>query len=103
MFIFIEDIKKMKGFINKEIDFSKTLGFKVVGFFPYHTKAIKNSVKVSRNIFHELERILAKSGIYDNKYVIVCEDTVNFGTEDFAINFKDYWAAIGKLEDIVDY
>jgi len=103
MYISEEFIKQMEGFVKKEINLSESHGFKVLGFFPYHSKSIRNNVRIPRKTLKELELILRKNGINDNKFVVVCKDIINFETEDFAINFKDFYAIFGRWEEIEKY
>jgi hypothetical protein len=57
-----------------------------------------------RRVLEYIEDTLKeKLNIQDNKYVLVCIDKVNFGTDDFCIFFKDLYVRVGKLDDIVDY
>lgn len=103
MWISEEEIKKTPMFIERRVDLSDTHGFIVIGYFPYHCKAIRKNVRMPRHIFKELEYILGMNHINDNKFVIVCKDTEKFATEDFAINFKDFYAVVGRWDEIEDY
>lgn len=77
-------------------------GFKAIGYFPYEKAQLDIScVPVPRNLFEELEFEL--KSIMDNKIVVVFEDKTNFGTEDFAIQFKDAYCKMGALDNIVGY
>ncbi len=98
---FISDFQKFEDFIQlpKPINFD---GYEVIGYFPYSLASIKADVpKVPRKLFEELENKLR--GIIDNKVVVIFRDTVNFGTDDFAIQFHDLGCRVGKLEDVVGY
>lgn len=93
-----------KNFIKNEIDLTEKYGIKVLGYFPYATKYIRSSngdtVSFPRQLFDHISRDL---GVNDNKVVIVCEDQVRFGTDNFAIQFKDYFCRIGTWFQIHDY
>ena len=78
-------------------------GFEAVGYFPYETASIKGCVPMPRNVFSEIENILSRTRFMDNKIVVVFRDVVQFGTEDFAINFKDASAKVGSIDDIIGY
>ena len=79
-------------------------GFEIVGYFPYSIATIRNKhSKVPRRLFKEIEDACHKARFMDNKVVIVCRDLVDFGTDDFAIQFHDLGCRLGSLEDITGY
>jgi len=100
---FTSDFEKLEGFIHKPMDFNEE--FDVVGYFPYEKAMIRGReiVKAPRKLYADIENKLAKMGINDNKIVVIFKDTVNFGTDDFALNLKDCWAKVGKLESVKQY
>lgn len=103
-YVFISDIKKLKDFIPLEepIEFK---GFRAIGYFPYEVASLSYNecAAVPRNVFAEIENVLARTRYMDNKVVFVFEDLVNFGTDDFAIQFKDAYCKMGRLEHIIGY
>lgn len=100
----IYQIKQLKDFVVLEepIEFK---GFKAIGYFPYEKAQLnyQECAAVPRNVFSEIENVLARTRYMDNKVVFVFEDTVNFGTENFAIQFKDAYCKMGKLGHIIGY
>jgi len=100
----INNIKSLEKFILLEqpIEF---LGFKAIGYFPYETAQLnyQECVAVPRNVFSEIEKVLGRSKYMDNKVVFVFEDTIHFGTSDFAIQFKDAYCKMGSLNNIEGY
>jgi len=103
-YVFIDDIKKLKDFVTLEepIEFK---GFRAIGYFPYETAQLKYNecAAVPRNVFSEIENVLSRTRYMDNKVVFVFEDTTNFATDDFAIQFKDAYCKMGRLEHIMGY
>lgn len=98
------DFKKYKDYIllDKPIKFGDA--YEVVGFFPYSVASIRHSgPKVPRALFAELENVLSKARVMDNKVVIICRDLVNFGTDDFAIQFHDLGCRVGALKEVIGY
>ena len=99
---FISDLKKLKDFIPFEEPVSFD-GFEAIGYFPYEKAAIIDCVSAPRNVFKEVENKLSRTRYMDNKVVVVFRDLVNFGTKDFAIQFKDAYCKMGKISQIVGY
>lgn len=96
-------LKELKHFIPLEevIDFK---GFKCIGYFPYEKAQLPmECVAVPRNVFSEIELILSRTRYMDNKTVFIFQDTVRFGTEDFAIQFKDSFCKMGSIKQITGY
>jgi len=97
---------KCENFIAKEVDLEDH-GCKVIGYFPYSTAKVgqaNSCVSIPRSVIHELEHTLQQKHILnDNKVVVIFQDTTNFGTENFAIQFKDLFAKIGSWDDVLDY
>jgi len=100
----IYDLQQLKDYVSLEepVEFK---GFKAVGYFPYEKAQLSNTecVAVSRNVFSEIENVLARTRYMDNKVVFVFEDTNRFGTDNFAIQFKDGFCKMGNLEQIMGY
>lgn len=100
----LNSIKELNSFIRFEepIGFN---GFKAIGYFPYEVAQLdyQECVAVPRNVFSEIEIRLSRTRYMDNKVVIVFEDLTNFDTTDFAIQFKDSYCKIGRLDQIVGY
>lgn len=83
------------------IDFGK---FEAVGWFPYERAQISNTnVCVPSSVFSEIRSILYNNGINDNKFVVIFKDKKRFGTEDFAIMWKDSYCKMGGLQSVVGY
>ena len=103
-YVSINDIKKLKDFILLEepIEFK---GYRAIGYFPYEKAQLeyKTCAAVPRNVFSEIETVLSRNRYMDNKVVFVFEDTTNFATDDFAIQFKDAYCKMGRLEHIMGY
>jgi hypothetical protein len=99
---FLSDFDKIEGFIklSEAIKFNE---FEVIGYFPYSTATIRSNVKVPRSVYSSIEKELMLKRILDNKIVIICRDLVDFGTDDFAIQFHDSGCRIGGLEDVIGY
>lgn len=77
--------------------------FQVIGWFPYETSYI-NKVRVPREAYHHIEAQLNKqTGIYDNKYTIVCKGNSVGCSRRFAMMFKDNWVSVGEWEDVSAY
>ena len=77
--------------------------FIVVGYYPYEVARIRG-LKIPRGAFRDLETKLHLAGNFtDNKIVLVCEDTVKFGTHSFGVFLHDLGAVVGKLDDIIKY
>jgi hypothetical protein len=97
-------IMQKKSFIKFEepINFS---GFNAVGYFPYETAQMKfrECVGVPRKVFSEIENVLSRTRYMDNKVVVVFEDTIRFGSQNFAIQFKDGFCKMGSLDQIMGY
>jgi hypothetical protein len=71
---------------------------RVIGYFPYETKRVKNnSPKFSSSIIN------GKLAFPDNKIVLICEDIKRFNTQNFALFYHDGGIKIGTLEEITDY
>jgi hypothetical protein len=102
--ITLSDIKKYKDFIlfEEPILFK---GFQAIGCFPYEKAQLNYNecAAVPRSVFSEIETILSRTRYMDNKIVVVFEDDTNFGTDDFAIQFKDAHCKMGKLSQIIGY
>ena len=102
--ITIYDIKNLKDYVTvgSQIEFK---GYRAIGYFPYETAQLnyKECVAVPRNVFSEIETVLQRSRYMDNKIVVIFEDTINFGTSDFAIQFKDGYCKMGSLNQIEGY
>ncbi len=102
--VFISDLRELKSFIlfEEPVEFK---GFRAVGYFPYETAQLnyKECVAAPRSVFAEIENILARTRYMDNKVVIVFEDTTDFGTDNFAIQFKDAYCKMGMLNQIIGY
>ena len=102
--IYLSDIMKMKDFIKFEepILFND---FNAVGLFPYEKAQLNyiECVAVPRNLYESIEDVLRKNSNFDNKVVVVFEDHTNFGTDNFAIQFKDSYCKIGMLNQIMGY
>lgn len=99
----ISMLKELKDFIPLEevIDFK---GFKCIGYFPYEKAQLVNDcVSVSRNIFSEVELVLSRTNYMDNKTVFIFQDTTNWETKDFAIQFKDSFCKMGRINQIIGY
>ena len=95
------DITLHKRFIRYEVPVQFE-GFKAIGYFPYHTASVRpgNCNHPPRTLYNWIEKVLPRT---DNKYVVLFEDEVDFATSNFAIYFKDYYAAIGNWEDVKAY
>jgi hypothetical protein len=84
-------------------------GFEIVGWFPYETASVSSDnidseiVRVPRGVYSHIEEKCNQNHISGNKIVIICRDTVRFGTNDFAIFFKDMYAKISNLENVRGY
>lgn len=77
-------------------------GFTAVGYFPYEKAQLHHDcVCTSRNLYDELERALHP--IMDNKIVVVFEDNTRFNTNDFAVQFKDAYCKVGRLDQVMGY
>jgi len=71
---------------------------RVIGYFPYETKRVRNSSpKISASIIN------SKLDLPDNKIVLVCEDIKKFNTQNFALFYHDGGIKIGTLKEITDY
>ena len=80
--------------------------FEAVGHFPYEKAQIKSSkynVCIPREVYFNIEDKLNREVGTSNKIVVVFRDKVNFGTEDFLIQFKDAYCKVGSLESIIGY
>jgi len=103
-FMFREDIEKLERFIklSEPIDFGD---YACIGYFPYHVANIseKTFPKVPRKVFNDIENVLQKNHIADNKAVYVFIDKINFGTDDFLLQLKDCWGRLGKFEHLIGY
>ena len=93
------DFTKYKYYYNfdEPIEFND---FTAIGYFPYECAGIYNNVKIPRDIYSKIENLIP---VKDNKMVVIFQDNVNFGTENFAIFFKDYYASVGYWEDVTGY
>lgn len=100
----IYDIEKFVDFVVLEepIEFK---GFKAIGYFPYEKAQLnyQECVAVPRNVFSEIENVLARTRYMDNKVVFVFQDFTSFSTDDFAIQFKDAYCKMGRLDHIIGY
>ncbi len=96
------DFYNCKDFIPKVFDLEE-YGVKVLGYFPYETASLSEGVRVPRKVHHEFEWELRKNRINDNKIVVICQDLTRFGTESFAIQFKDCVARVAKWHQVVGY
>ena len=100
----IHNIQKLIDYVSLEepIEFK---GFRAVGYFPYEVAQLnyQECAAVPRNVFSEIETVLGRTKYMDNKVVFVFQDTVNFGTNDFAIQFKDAYCKMGRLNHIMGY
>lgn len=101
----MRDFTKYAGYI--QLDVPINFGqFEAIGWFPYERAQISNFREVAtppRELFLFIEDALNRNGISDNKYVVIFRDKVNFGTDDFAIQFKDCYCKIGSLDSVVGY
>jgi hypothetical protein len=81
------------------------LGFNAIGYFPYEVAQMKykECVAVPRSVFSEIEKLLSRTHYMDNKIVVVFEDTTRFGSQNFAIQFKDGFCKMGSLDQIMGY
>jgi hypothetical protein len=100
----IHHIKQLVDYVALEepIEFK---GFRAIGYFPYEKAQLNYEAcaAVPRNVFSEIETVLARTRYMDNKVVFVFEDTTCFNTDDFAIQFKDAYCKMGRLEHIMGY
>jgi len=80
---------------------------KIVGVFGYSIAKIDNKCnhpKMPRSMMSYFENALTNAKVpMDNKMVVIIEDTERFGTDNFAIQFKDFFACVGKWSDVVGY
>jgi len=99
---FLRQFYNIDGFIkfDEPIKFSD---FEIVGFFPYSIASVRSKLKVPRGVYSAIEKELSMRRVLDNKIVIICRDLVDFGTDDFAIQFHDSGCRVGSLEDVVGY
>ena len=99
--------EKYKYFTPLDIDMSKEWGCKIVGVFGYSIARVdsKNVLpKMPRDMFSKFEQALMEKKVpVSNKMVVICQDTTNFGTDNFAVNLKDMYACVGKWTDVVGY
>lgn len=103
----LEHWQETPGFITKEHEIPE-MQIKILGYFPYHTARIQNDdgmrmVHIPRSVFRELEQIFQELHIADNKAVYVIEDLAKFGTDNFLLMLKDFYATVGRWDDIIDY
>lgn len=103
MFRTISEFDKFKYFNKLEVPIRINNDFEVVGFFGYSLASVRSDLKMPRGAFAELEAKLRTERILDNKIVIICRDLVDFGTDDFAIQFHDSGCRVGKLSDVCGY
>ena len=90
--------KSFKRYINPiKIDVYNS--FQIIGVFPYTKARINNVVPIPISIVYNIINYLPSSD-QDNKYVIVCQVTKNYGARNFAIYVCDSWCKIGKLNQI---
>lgn len=80
-------------------------GFNIIGFFPYETASVHPGPSVRRNkmprsVARHIEDALMPS---DNKIVVICKDTVNFGTNNFAVFLHDSGCVFGGLDEVTGY
>jgi hypothetical protein len=96
--MFREDVEKLDGFIkfDEPVKFTE---FECIGYFPYEVAKFQDDIspRVPRSIFHEIERVMRQNHVSDNKHILICIDTLHFGTENFALQLKDCWAKLGNL------
>lgn len=79
-------------------------GFEAIGYFPYEKAQLHHDcVRSSRNVFSEIETILSRRNIMDNKIVVIFRDLTRFNTDDFAIQFKDAYCKMGRLDQVMGY
>lgn len=96
-------LKDLRDFVTLEepIEFK---GFKCIGYFPYEkAQIIHDCVPVPRNVFMEIEVILGRTRYMDNKTVFIFQDTTRFGTQNFAIQFKDSFCKMGSIKQVIGY
>lgn len=79
--------------------------FEAIGYFPYERATINyfhvtDNVCPPRTLFKHIED---KLPIKDNKFVVIFRDLVNFGTDDFAIAFKDCYCKMGSWKQVQGY
>jgi len=100
----IHHFKTIEEYIPLDTPINISGAYEVIGFFPYSTAAIKTSgPKVARALFSELEKELSKARIMDNKIVVICRDLVDFGTQNFAVQFHDGGCRLGCLKEVIGY
>ena len=80
-------------------------GFDIIGFFPYETASVHPGPSVRRN---KMPRSVASAIEHacpsqDNKVVIICKDTSNFGTNSFAVFLHDSGCVFGGLDEVTGY
>lgn len=73
--------------------------FQIVGVFPYSRARVSNSPSIPVSIVDHIIQYLPRND-QDNKYVIVCQVTENYGAHDFAVHVNDAWCKIGNLDQI---
>jgi hypothetical protein len=86
--------------INEPVSFD---GFELIGYFPYATAGIYDTVRVPRTFFKEMEKAIRDCDIIGNKIVLIFKDNTNFGTQNFALYLKDSFGSLGKWEDVQGY
>lgn len=79
--------------------------FEAIGYFPYERATIQyhnvsENVCVPRDVFKHIYQALP---INDNKFVVIFRDLVGFGTDNFAIAFKDAYCKMGSWEQVQGY
>lgn len=77
-------------------------GFTAVGYIPYEGAHIFKPKEVSppRKLLAHIENQLTVS---DNKWVVFFIDHTIFGTDDFAVYFKDAFLQIGAWDEVKLY
>lgn len=95
-----DTIKSYNAF--EPIDFGE---FEAIGWFHYEVATLdpKHCVPVPRALFNHVETVLQRKGVMDNKVVVIFRDKMNFGTDDFAIQFKDCYCKMGRWSDVIGY
>lgn len=80
-------------------------GFSIVGYFPYERACIRGCVSAPRKLYSHIEIAIRNSAknFMDNKIVVVCKDTTQFGTDDFAIQLHDLSGTVGSINQIEPY
>lgn len=95
-------LNNYKDFISfkSPIDFGE---FEAIGMFPYQTANLKTTNCPPRILLEEVEQKLKEYCAGQNKYVVIFRSKNKFGTNDFAVMFKDLYCKVDRIENITTY